>query len=160
MTYFECYADESLLEYLGFSPKELRGGHSFGRSNVCLKLKKVSHSLGLVDEDPNSTRDSYLKYLLELKPRYIDDYVICSVDPNNNNKLIVLRPNLEGLLVKLAKEKSIDLRDPKYGLESDWRKLHDILRIEKNIKKRKKYIEFVNDISDHKAIVTLKKLVK
>lgn len=158
MTYFECYPDESFLKGLGVTPKELRGGHSFGRSNVSGKLKKVADSLGLVDEDPFRSQDSHLKYLLSLKPVYDDDHFRCVKDTQRNNKLIVLKPDLEGFAIKLAKEKKVDLTA--YGLATDRKKLHEILTLKENTKKREKFIEFINDVSDHKSIVRIKEFIK
>lgn len=135
MTYFECYADECLLKCLGFNSKELRGGHSFGRSKVCRKLSKTSNSWGLIDEDPNASRDSYLKHLFSLNPIYEDVQLLCSKDKKRNNKIIVLRPNLEAWTLKLAMEEGVDLAK-EYGLPSDWKGLHEVLGLQKNFQKR------------------------
>ena len=80
MTFFECYADETLLKFLGFTSKQLSGGHSFGRSKVTGRLMRSSKSLGLVDEDPGSARDNYLNYLFKLKPKYLDNNVLIIED--------------------------------------------------------------------------------
>lgn len=158
MTYYECYPDESFLKCLGFTSKELMGGHSFGRSNVCGKLKKVTNSLGLVDEDPFRSQDSHLKYLLSLKPVYDDNYLRCVKDSGRNNKLIVLKPDLEAFAIKLANDRQVNL--VAYGLTSDYKKLHEILTLKDNRKQREKFMEFIADVSDHKAIVKLKELIK
>jgi hypothetical protein len=159
MTYYECYADESVLKFLGFTSSELKGGHSFGRSRVSAKLKKETRSLGVIDEDPGSAKDSYLNYLFHLKPIYLDEYLRVVVDAKTQNKLVVIRPNLEAWSVRLAQEKRIDLKSH-YNLENDWRKLHDVLRIEKNEIKRHKFIQFISDIFDHKAITTLRQFIR
>lgn len=160
MTFFECYADEALLRFFGFSSKQLSGGHSFGRSNVSRKLRKVADSIGVVDEDPGAAQDDYLKYLMTLPPIHKDSYLISSKDSKANNILVVMRPNLEAWAIKLAHERGIDLSNAKYGLSMDVSKLHEILMLQKNSKKRYKFIEFISDISDHKAIVKLKELLK
>lgn len=160
MTFFECYPDESLLKYLAFNAKALSGGHSFGRSNVARKLNHTTNSLALVDEDPNSAKDSYLKYLFSLKPHYNDKYLLCFKDPRKGNILVVVRPNLEAWAIKLAQEKRIDLGSKKYALSMNESVLHNLLTPKANISQRTKFTDFMKDISDHPSIINLKKLVK
>ncbi len=159
MIFFECYADESMLRYLGFAVSKLKGGHSFGRSNVSKKLFKETQSMGLIDEDPGRAQDPYLKYLFSLNPVYTDQYMICMVDNIRKNKIIALRPDLEGFTLRLAKDRKIDLKG--YALPNDAHALHDVLTLQKNPEKRKKkLIQFFTDNSDHRAILKLKDLVK
>lgn len=160
MTYYECYADESLLKFLGLSSGELTGGHSFGRSFVSRKLQKASDSIGFVDEDPHAPRDSYLNHLFSLLPIYSDDYMFCAKDSKTNNRLIVIRPDLETFAIKLAKQKHINLNDKKYGLSMNKSILHQMLMPRKNVQKREKLISFFNDIDDHQVVITLRKLIK
>lgn len=159
MIFFECYADESLLTSLGYNSGQLKGGHSFGRSNVSRKLRNAYSSLGLVDEDPGHPQDGYLKHLLSGSIIYEDQYIICSRDEKKNNVLLVLRPDLERLSIRIANEMKINL-DRDYGLSSDFRKLHDILMLDKNINKRQSFKKFLSDVADHKTIKKLKELVK
>jgi hypothetical protein len=157
MIFFECYADESLLRYIGFTSGNLKGGHSNGRSKVSSKLKNSVSKIALIDEDPGAPKDPYLDYLFSLEPTYSDRYCISIIDLNTNNKLIVLRPNLETWSVNIARDKKIDLED--YGLVNDGKNLHKILRIERNERKRKKFIEFISDAASHPAIIKLKELM-
>jgi hypothetical protein len=159
MIFFECYNDEDFLKFLGLTRRDLSGGHSFGRSNVCLKLKNKSNCRGFVDEDPKKPKDSYFSHLLSLKPSFVDDYLMYIVDPRLNNKVIVIRPDLESFALRIARERKIDLEE-KYNLSNEFKVLHDTLKIQKNEKERLKFIQFVNDVSDHKAIVKLKELLK
>lgn len=158
MIFFECYADEALLRFVGFSSRELKGGHSFGRSNVCLKLKKTGRSVGLIDEDPNATQDAYLKQLYLLRPNYVDSYLIHIVDEALENRLLILRPNLEGFIVKIARERKIDLKD--FNLSDNVRELHDWLRLQNNATGRGHLIKFVQAHQDHSAIKKLKQFIK
>jgi hypothetical protein len=155
MIFFECYADESLLRVIGMDGKSLRGGHSFGRSNVSRKLRKWPNSLALIDEDPNAAKDSFLKDLYSLVAIYSDDYIQVLFHKAGNSKVIVLRPDLEGFAIRLAKDKGIDLKE-KYKLSMNKSELHDLLRIEKNSTARKKFAEFIKEVSDHKAILKIK----
>lgn len=156
MTFFECFADKSLLRQLGLSSKELKGGHSFGRSKVCSRLKNASDSLGLVDEDPGAARDPYLKHLFTLSPIYEDNNLFCSMDSKRNNKLIVLKPDLETLILRIASEMRIDL-NKKYRLPTDRKSLHSVLT---NIQKREKFNELLMATAEHKTVEKLKQLIK
>lgn len=158
MTFFECFADESFLKHLGLTSKELSGGHSAGRSNVSKKMQKFPGVLGVIDEDPGAARDPYLKKILSLKPLYSDDYFQFFRE-NQGNRLLVIRPDLESLTIKLAEERNIDL-SAKYSLSMDRTTLHTLLRIEKNFTKRQKFVEFLKDISDHNTLLKLKKVIK
>ena len=160
MTFFECYADETLLKFLGFTSKELAGGHSFGRSKVSGRLMKSQKSLGLVDEDPGSARDNYLNYLFKLKPKYKDGNVLIFEDKKPGNRLIVVRPNLESCVVKLAKEVGLSLAAAKYGLSMEPKRLHEVLTPKGNTTARNKLIEFMKDASKHPSIIRMKQLIK
>lgn len=158
MIFYECYADEAFLGFLGFNSRELRGGHSFGRSNVCFKLRKQGNSLGLIDEDPNRTKDAYLKHLSSLQPGYQDQYLIYMSDKKLGNDLIVLRPNLEGLIVRIAKDKKVGLSA--FNLPSNEDELHDRLKLQNNLRDRGRMIDFIRSNEDHPAILKLKEFVK
>ena len=160
MTYFECYADESFLRFLGLNRKELSGGHSNGRSNVSRKLRKAEGVgvTGFIDEDPGAPKESYLSYLFSLAPNYSDSHIIHILDVNTKNELIVIRPDLEGLAISIAKDRKIDL-SREYGLSMNRGDLHDMLRIERNISKRKKLIDFFSEVSTHSTIIKLKELI-
>jgi hypothetical protein len=158
MIFYECYADQALLVFLGFNSRDLKGGHSFGRSNVCSKLKKLGNSVGMIDEDPNSTQDAYLKYLSSLRTDYEDQYLIHITDKKLGNKLIVLRPNLEWLLLKIARDKKVDLST--FNLSNSEGEIHDRLRLQNNTRERSRMVEFVRAHEDHRAITKLKEFAK
>lgn len=134
MTYFECYADEAFLTMLEISKKESE--HSVGRSKVCFKLNKDSNSLGLVDEDPHAAQEPYLKYMFSLQASYIDENVILITDKKLNNRLIVLKPDLERFSLKIAKDKGIDLRK-RNNLSTGFKSLHNELMLNRNSKKKR-----------------------
>ena len=159
MTFFECYADESLLKSFGLTSKELTGGHSFGRSKVSQRLKRSSDSVGLIDEDPGASRDQYLNHLFQLKPDYQDNNLTCISDRKLRNRLIVIRPNLESWTVKLAIEKNLDLANL-YGLSMQPSKLHEILAPKENSKARDNLKQFINDVSSHQSIIKLREFLK
>lgn len=159
MNFFECYADETLLKQVGLLSKVLKGGHSQGRSKVCGRLSKSMESFGLIDEDPGSARDSYLEALLKVKPTYQDSNIILIVDINRGNKLAIIRPNLEGWIVKIAKDRKVAL-DRSYALSMKPKELHDFLTPKGNISERKKLNKFLENVSDHKSIVKLKGFIK
>jgi len=125
MILFECFADEAFLRFLGSNSSQLSGGHSSGRSNVSKRLQKKSGFLGVIDEDPGAAQDSYLKRVFATSPVYSDDYI--SYVEADGNRLLIIRPDLEGLTIKLAKDKNIDLK--KFGLSMERSTLHSLLRV-------------------------------
>jgi len=157
MIFFECYADETLLRSLGLSAKELSGGHSFGRSNVSRKLAKLENSIGMIDEDPGSARDSYLEMLLSVKPIYEDKFIIYAIDAKRSNKLIVIKPDLEGMIIHLALDMKIDLNS--YGLTSIHKNLGARIKLQKNRRDRNLLANFLLQTSGHPTIQQLKKIL-
>lgn len=155
MTYFECYSDELLLRNLGFTAKELSGGHSFGRAKVCYRLSKSNDSVALIDEDPGSSMDPYLSQVSKTVPIFTDNYLICWKDKKNNNLLVVLRPDLETWIIRLAKDVDIDLTE--YRLSNDSEKLYDLLMLSS---KRETFKKLLQDLSKHKIILKLKEVLK
>ena len=63
-------------------------------------------------------------------------------------------------MVKLAKERGLDLDALKYGLSMEPRKLHETLTPKGNSRARLKLIEFMNDASAHPSIIKMKELIK
>jgi hypothetical protein len=148
MIFYECFADRTLLECLGVKSGSLKGGHSTGRSRVSAKLQKLGGSLGLIDEDPGASMDSYLRSISVRPPLYDDKFFSCIDDHKLNNRILILKPNLEALLIKVASDLKIDLRK-QYGLPDKEQYLHDVLRIEANHFERSKLSRFVMDNMNH-----------
>ncbi len=157
MIFFECYADEVFLKVLGFSKKSIE--HSFGRSRVCFKLSNAKNSMGLIDEDPNSPKEPYLRYLYGFPPIFEDESITFFYDKKSNNKMLVIRPNLEEWSLKLAKDRNIDLGNV-YNLSNDVKKLHNDLAFYRNIQKFNAFEALLNSLSDHKTIIKIKELIK
>ncbi|MFN9330883.1 MAG: hypothetical protein ACK576_16540 [Cyclobacteriaceae bacterium] len=112
----------------------------------------------MIDEDPNSTQDAYLKYLSSLRTDYEDQYLIHITDKKLGNKLVVLRPNLEGLLLKIARDKKVDLST--FNLSNSEGEIHDRLRLQNHTRERSRMVEFVRAHEDHRAITKLKEFAK
>lgn len=157
MIYFECYADESLLRSLGFTARDLSGGHSHSRSKVSSKLSKSTNSVGLVDEDPMSPRDSYLTDLFSRVPLYEDANLFAFGDLRKNNKLVVLRPNLESWVIRIARDQKVSLRE--YMLADTEDSLHDMLAPKTNTTKRQQLVSFISDNIEHRSIAKLKQIL-
>ena len=141
MIFFECYADEVFLKVLGFSKKSIE--HSFGRSRVCFKLSNAKNSMGLIDEDPNSPKEPYLRYLYEFPPIFEDESITFFYDKKS----------------KLAKDRNIDLGNV-YNLSNDVKKLHNDLAFYRNIQKFNAFEALLNSLSDHRTIIKIKELIK
>ncbi len=157
MTYFECYADESLLRFLGHPSNELSGGHSHGRSRVCAKLSKVNGAFGLVDEDPGAARDPYLTYLYTQPALHQDVNLILFEHKKAQNRLLVLRPTLEHFIVNVAAESNLDLESERYRLSMRADRLHDMLSPKYSLREQDC---FLKSAKSSKVIETLSSLVK
>lgn len=154
MTYYECYADEIFLLELGFKSKDME--HSLGRSRVCSKLMKDNDSFGFIDEDPGAPRGHYLELLYSTPPIYSDYLIACFEYKRNNNRLIVIKPDLESFILKVASELNIDPTSKLYNLSSTPSGLHDEIKFIKSIRKLESFKRLVKDVSTHKIFSEIK----
>jgi len=123
MIYVECNPDEILAKVLGFPRQQII--HAFGRGNICNKLEKTNNTIGLVDEDPQSAQS---KYLRGLKLQKQGNGIKIWQDAKRGNFVVMLCPNLEGWVVRIAKEDKLDLT--KYRLPNDVGKLHGKINLQ------------------------------
>lgn len=157
MIYFECYSDQAFLTGVGILSKNTE--HSFSKGNVCNKLQKNHSSIGLADEDPNEIQPRFIKYLVEAQRKFYEDqYLIFFSDPKTNNKLILIRPNIEAWSIRIANELKIDLEA--FGLSSDHRKLHARLGFAKNHRELESFSNFFRNAAMHSSIVKIKEFIK
>jgi hypothetical protein len=158
MIYFECYSDQTFLRSLEI-PKRITD-HSLNKGNVCNKLQRNTNSIGLVDEDPFEAQPLYIRNLLMSK-RIVheDQYVILFFEPKPNNKLILIRPNIERWSIRIAMELGVDLSEPRFALSNDERELHEMLGFSKNHKKLDKFCEFFKLVSKHDSISRIKDFI-
>jgi hypothetical protein len=153
MIYLECDADQALAESLGVRNKNIE--HCHGRGNVCNKLKgikrKVSDSIGMIDEDPGSAPDKYLENIKEINNKN----GIKTFKDTNNNKLIVICPYLEAWIIKQAKASKINPKT--YNLPDKPNELH-----REAIHKLNKFKDLIKDLITNKStgIIYLKGLLK
>jgi len=118
----ECKADLILVRKLtGLSRKEIL--HKGCKSEVIKAVDRKSEgAIGLIDEDPGAS-----------SPKRLRDYTVIQrferegieLRRKGNRLIVVLRPDLEGWVVKAAEERGIDLG--RYGLPKDRRGLHEEL---------------------------------
>lgn len=140
MIYVECNADQTLVETLVQSKKLI--SHSFGKGNVCNRLKKNTNSIGLVDEDPSCAQPGYIKKLEWISEK---NGLKIYKDKNSNNTLIMLCPRLEEWILKASEEAKKDVSD--YGLPKDANSLHKRLSIRKDRQKFRSLIDVVRQKS-------------
>jgi hypothetical protein len=58
----ECLPDETLLKKLGYTRNQVI--HHQGKSRVLGKMKSLVDQVGLIDEDPMSTKHPYERHLV------------------------------------------------------------------------------------------------
>jgi len=122
MIFVECDADKTLIKTLGITRKEMI--HAGDKGGVCNRLKKVSNSKGLVDEDPESPQP---KYINTLKCIHSEDDIKLLADEKAQNYLVILCPKLEDWILKSAMEARIDVSS--YGLPNNPTDFHKIINI-------------------------------
>lgn len=88
--FVECNPDEILAVSLGVRKKILT--HSNDKGRVCNSLEKKVDSVGMMDEDPESSQPTYISKL-----KFVEEHFKVKVlyDKKSNNKLIIIRPRLE-----------------------------------------------------------------
>ena len=157
MIYFECYSDQAFLTGIGVSLKNTE--HSFSKGNVCNKLQKNNGSIGLADEDPGEIQPRFIRYLTEAQRIvYKDQYLILFSDPKTKNRLILIRPNIEGWTIRIAQELKIDLNA--LSLPTDENGLHEALGFAKNQNQLKSFKELFTLVAAHPSVVRIKEFVK
>ncbi len=129
MILVECYGDEALVNYLGFS----KADHNFGIGNIAKRLSKSRNRIALIDEDSGKTKPTYFK---SLKIAEESNYsVTVSKNENLNNTVISLEPDLEGFLLKILEDtKSKDLLK-KHKFPENKDELHSFFMNQKNAQK-------------------------
>lgn len=144
--YFECDNDEALLNIFSVNKKSKK--HSFSKGNVCNSLKKVNASIGMVDEDPSTQQNKYIK---ELGKPIKETYSIKTfIDLKRNNKIVMLCPRLEEWLYSIAKSNKINPVD--FGLP----KLPEDLHKTEFIKIKNKLSTFLEKLLPTKELQYLK----
>jgi hypothetical protein len=140
MIYVECKPDRALVTTLGIPSSEIQ--HESHKVRVCKRLEKSTNSKGLVDEDPSSSAQPiYIKKLRLLSDKH--DIKLLH-DKEARNYIIMLCPQLEGWILKVAQEAGINLED--YELPNTAEELDNVIKIRigkfinliQNIKKKKK----------------------
>ena len=117
---FEGPPDEKLLKVIGVSSTQ----NSRHKSGVLKKLVKKEGLIGVVDEDPKNTQS---------RPRIMNEFLLLEEKyaikvyhhQSNNNRLIVLCPDLENWILSAAKTSRINVS--KFKLPNRAGALHDII---------------------------------
>ncbi len=159
MIYFECYSDQAFLQSLGLSAKQL--DHSFSKGNVCNKLEKNSNSIGFADEDPKEFQPKFIRELIQSKRMVYEDlYLILFDIPKTENKLVLIRPNIEAWSIRIAQELKIDLTSSQYRLSNNEEELHEMLGFARNKRKLTALKNFFTNSTNHSSILKIKEFIK
>lgn len=152
MTLFvECKADETLVVALGAA--RLQVEHAANRAGVCAQLARREGVIGMVDEDPDSAPQSYMK---SLPQESWEHSVRVLSDKERGNRVVVLSPRLEEWLVESAKSAGLKMTD--FGFESDnGLQLHS--EINQRLRNEQNLIEALL-VAKNPRIVRLQSLVK
>lgn len=116
----ECKPDLILVQEL---TKRNNGElvHCGGKTKIILDLSnKYNNSKGLIDDDPDSPKPFALKQF-KVRNNLYSHRILVRYNENNSNLLIILRPRLEGWILRASKLSSINVAD--YNLPTDEKKL-------------------------------------
>lgn len=108
----ECDADEALVKSMGFTRAQIT--HHYGRSRVLKFVQKRPETIGLVDEDPGTTPAPYLKEFRLLEEKF---GVAIYIHPTKKTRVVVLKPQLEGWLLRAASESKVKHKFPEIARE-------------------------------------------
>ena len=138
MILVECDPDEFLVRSMGFSRRMIK--HESGKGNVLRKLKNVQMTIGIIDEDPDSTQPKEMSRYTERESSNTIKLLARNDDPEK--KIIQISPYLEHWLIIRARQNQISLKD--YDLPDDPIEMHDITHIERN----KNFQSFLHELID------------
>lgn len=134
MLLIECDLDEHIVKRIGIPKSKII--HESGKGEISIHLKLNQGTVGLVDEDPNSSQpQDFENYEI------IEDFGNLSLRKKNakNAKfLIIIKPRLEEWLIRCGDANNIDIQ--KYGFSKDGDHIHNIPHLEKS-KKFYDYLE-------------------
>ncbi len=121
----ECYPDEALLRALGVPKKQLR--HERCKGEVVKRVLKLDETIGLIDEDPGSTQPRDLNNYRVVKTA--KGLCLLTRQDDANKRIIMICPRLEDWL--LLRAKSININPAEFGLPSQPRHLHSVVRYDR-----------------------------
>lgn len=144
--YVECKADTILIRtLLELSKKSIK--HGKNKFEIIKLINNKSNKIiGIVDEDPGrAVPRCFNDYKLEYESQY--DFIVYR-SKNTNNILIIIKPELEGWIIYVAKQNKIDLKE--YKLPTNAAKLKERINADPSI--------FVNLLQELKQYPQLQKL--
>jgi hypothetical protein len=119
----ECNADENQLRYISIAKKQIK--HHHDKFALIKYLKKSVGFIAIIDEDPQAASENIFDACeLVSDAENLIEYKYTK----NKHKIIVIRPQLEGWLLKQAKQVKLDLKD--IGLPKSFSGLHGLLHKE------------------------------
>jgi len=149
MILVECYADERLIRTLLPELSKREYSHAGNKTGVIKRLIRTRNGkkcIGLVDRDPHTNPPGFFHYftLLEnLEELKISIYFY----RENNAKLVVIEPELEGWIISIAHSIHLKLKD--YSLPEDPDKLHEVINEKRNLDNFSRLVSDLLHRSDH-----------
>lgn len=142
--FHECFNDRAFLLGLGVPAERLKRAHRFGKGNVCNALEKNRDCMGLVDEDPQAAQPGYINRLSPLTTANLQNVRIFS-DNGRNNVVIVVSPDIERYIMRVAKIVKVDMTQ--YDVPNDLKKLHDLGKDDRGMEKIRGLISRLAELS-------------
>lgn len=151
MIFVECKPDVILVKTLTNLPKR-RIRHAGNKIAVChqIEFNDFDHVCkGMVDEDPDSipTINEDIWSLSE----DLTHYKLKIMSDNRGNSLVILDPNIEGWILRVARIENINIQRL-YNLPNNPRSLHHIITYHPD-----KWQRLINDLKDTEHLEVLNK---
>jgi hypothetical protein len=106
----ECFPDEMLVRSMGIPVARIT--HQKGKGNVVNAVVRGQASVGLIDQDPDSSQPSQLSSFQSVAQE--GALALMEHDSANDRRLVVISPRLEEWLIARAVASGVNPRD--YGL--------------------------------------------
>ncbi|MHA1400863.1 MAG: hypothetical protein ACTSQE_11005 [Candidatus Heimdallarchaeaceae archaeon] len=148
MILIECDPDEILVKTLISNITKKGYSHARNKTEVIKKLirnKVGNRYIGIVDKDPGSKPPGYFNQF-RLKER-LESIDIEIFESQNQAKLVVLYPDLEGWIITAAHFVHVNLKD--FSLPDSADDLHKIITEKPNLRKFIELVKYLESRSNH-----------
>lgn len=141
LIYVECYFDELFINKLVDKRNNIEIIHIGSKSkvinNVINKHRNDEDIIGIIDEDPNAIHDKRLGNPTKSYDQYFNVYKV------KHKKIIELKPHIEGFLLRICREVSINLSNIPSN-EEDLQRITQSSKINQNRKINRLLDELIN----------------
>ena len=126
MIYVECKPDQILVQVVTGLPIRQVIHELQGKGRVVYQVRRGSHSVGLVDEDPGATQPRLLTEMPTVEDLAAQGFSV--KQDSRGNRIVVLRPRLEEWIVRAAMDAGV--LPSQFNLPKDPKRLHEVINVD------------------------------